>query len=656
LRAGDAALRAGDCLQDGVDAKRAQLGKDALDRSSCRRCPAPVPTHAMQLPALLHRRATRLAHTATLALCSLLLFALPAWPTAAQAQQITVQQWDFNEAAGTPLPQAANTVEGGSAWNAAIAGVATDGSGRLRIASTNTSVAYSYAPLNIESGGVFEATIVYSGWDIRNGAGSGSQRPIWNFGLRSAASTSSSLVADIELRALTSGVQMIVRDASNDYQTLTLPSTLPGALTLSLRLDKAATPQRWTLSYSIAGGDSGSFTNTLAGASQTRTPSHLFFGISGNHPGTAANPNAPPLVDSVRAAYEVLVVPDLPAQDGRPPKPGNLVTFYSGNPVQSPKQPVGGPGLLLMGGGAEVDAAFTHRAYPINNGGDIVVVRISGSSGYQNYLYSELVQQLPPELREALQPNSVMTMIVDTPAKANSEYVVDAIAKANLVWFAGGDQSAYIDTWRDTRLPGAVRAAYQRGAVIGGTSAGMVVSGEWMYDPGALQAVTSAEAVADPYRPSVVLSTGFFELPLGFNLVPEPHFANRNRMGRLLTFMARLRQDARTSLVYGIGLDEGSSLFIDRNNIGTFRRQGATSAAGYVLREDRRITQRVRVEPGQSLIYRHVLRSKFTANGQTFDFSRGLTTLPTDTLSVEGTLPSNPYADPTRVVRPEARQ
>jgi len=38
--------------------------------------------------------------------------------------------------------------------------------------------------------------------------------------------------------------------------------------------------------------------------------------------------------------------------------------------VQSPKQPVGGPGLLLMGGGTQVNAAFTQRVYPIANVSD----------------------------------------------------------------------------------------------------------------------------------------------------------------------------------------------------------------------------------------------------------------------------------------------
>lgn len=563
---------------------------------------------------------------------------------AAQAQSTLAQFWEFDDPAGTALPAAAPGFELGAQWTAAIAGVATTGTGTLRLGSAATAVAYSFAPLNINEGGVFAATIRYTGWDIRNGAASGSTRPIWNFGLRSAAGTASSLVADVQLTALAGGIDVLVRDAQSDFtaQRFQLPGALPGPLTMTLRLDRTVTPRTWRLSWQIDGGAGGTVGGNLGTTSSSRNVSHVFLGASGNFPNGGVN--APPEVDRIQVLYDELPVTFEPPVFDRPPKPSNLVTFVSGTLQQSTRPPVGGPALLLMGGGTEVDAAFTQRAYPVNNGGDIVVLRASGGNGYQNYMYSELVQQLPAHLQPLLQPNSVMTIIADTRGKANSDYVFDAVSKANLVWMAGGDQSQYIANWKGTRLAEAVRLAYQRGAVIGGTSAGMVVSGEWMYDPGAQTAVVSSEAVANPYRPSVIISTDLFGLPLGFNLVPEPHFANRDRMGRLLTFMARLRQDARTSLVYGVALDEQTSLFIDRTGTGTFQRQAA-AGNGYVLREDRRGTQRVQVAPGLPLVYRNVLRSPLTTAGQTFDFTRGQPGpgVATTLISVEGALPPAPY-------------
>lgn len=578
--------------------------------------------------------------SSALALAALLLGSAQAQPLSAQTTPLSAQRWEFNDPAGTGLPAVANGVAQGSAWTANLAGVATDGSGALRLGYNSSSTAYSYAPLNINEAGVYITTVVFRGWDIKNGANSGSSRPIFNLGLRSAASTSSSLIADVQFTATTSGVSMVVRDSASDFPTTTLPSQLTAALTVTLRVDRSISPASYTLIYAIEGGASGSYTGTLSATSSSRLPSHVNLAVSGNLPNGGAN--AAPLVERLEIGYTEAQLVLLPPANGRPGKPASLVNYLSGNPVQSTRAPLGGPALLLMGGGAEVDAAFTQRAYPVINGGDIVVLRVTGGNGYQNYLYSELVQQLPEHLRLSLQPNSVETLIVDGIAKANSDYVAQAVGRANMVWIAGGDQSQYIQFWRGTALGRAVLEAYKRGAVIGGTSAGMVVSGEWMYDPGAQLAVTSAEAVANPYRPSMILSTtDLFGLPLGFNLIPEPHFANRDRMGRLLSFMARLRQDARTSLIHGIGLDEGASLFIGADRIGHFDSQTG-NGRGYVLAEDRRRTTRVQVAPGLPLIYRDVLRYRLEP-GQRFDFARGLSTASSSLISVNGSLPVNPY-------------
>ncbi len=325
----------------------------------------------------------------------------------------------------------------------------------------------------------------------------------------------------------------------------------------------------------------------------------------------------------------------------RPAKPSTLTNYFNGSPTDSPAAPVGGPALLLMGGGSEVDLAFTTRAYPILNGGDIVVLRASGSNGYQSYFFTSLPAQLPAATRARLQPNSVETLLVNSRAKANLDYVRYALDHAELIWMAGGDQSDYTTFWRGTAVETALRAAYQRGAVIGGTSAGAQVLGEYIYDPVNVTAVTSAEAVANPYRANILVSTDFLQFPLLHDTLVDAHFANRDRMGRLLAFMARLRQDARTSLITGIGVDENTSLFIDAAGLGTVQVDSGSGRA-YVLREDRLDTTRPRVAPGLPLIYSRVRRTRLAA-GQTFTFPTGATTGATTLLDVNGALPVSPY-------------
>lgn len=560
-----------------------------------------------------------------------------------------VQAWEFNQSSGTSLSASVNAVGGGSAWSGNLTGVTQTGAGDLRLAYNSTSAAYRYASLGSNSSGLYTLTAVFYNWRIFNGANTGTTRPIVYLGFRSAASTASSLVADIALTARSNGVEVAVRDAASDFIVATLPNQLPGVLTLTLTVNKSVTPNTYSLDYAISGGVSGTSNGTLGTVSGGRAISHLSMGASGRFTGSS---NLPHQLDRLQVAYGTGAPPPPPPPPppgggGLPPppatraaKPSGLITYLSGNNAYSTKAPVGGPGVLLMGGGAEVDAAFVNDAYPVANGGDIVVLRTAASTGYQAYLFTDIPALIPSALRPALQPDSVETLVVDSVAKANSAYVAEAVTYANLIFIAGGDQSEYLNFWKGTALETALRNAYARGAVIGGTSAGMAVNGEWIYDPDGVTAATSATAVANPYNSAMLFSTDFLDLPLAYDLITETHFANRDRMGRALAFMARLRQDG-VPAITGVALDDGTSFYINSNRLGTFRRQG-TSGAGYILREGAN-TQRVRVTPGQSLIYRNVLRTKLTTNGDTFNLDTGASNRTPTTVSVEGALPVSPY-------------
>lgn len=320
--------------------------------------------------------------------------------------------------------------------------------------------------------------------------------------------------------------------------------------------------------------------------------------------------------------------------DPRPTKPGNLQNWLTGNAADSGRQPVNGPALLLMGGGVENDEAFTLRAFPVANGGDVVILRTSGSNGYNDYLYNLTTG--------ATRPDSVETLLLDTRDKANSDYAEWVIRNAELVFIAGGDQSDYLNQWQGTRAQTALQAAYDRGAVVGGTSAGLAVQGEFVYDPDGVTAVTSAEAIANPYRGSILFNSGFLDTPLMEDVITDSHFAQRDRMGRLLAFMARLRQDNTTGRIVGVGIDETTSLFVDRTGLARADGDGAV----YVVEEDA-ATQRTQVVSGQPLVYRNLQRTKLV-EGQTFHFGTGAHTGARTVIGVDGRnatpfTPANPY-------------
>jgi cyanophycinase-like exopeptidase len=78
--------------------------------------------------------------------------------------------------------------------------------------------------------------------------------------------------------------------------------------------------------------------------------------------------------------------------------------------------------------------------------------------------------------------------------------------------------------------------------------------------------VTSAQALANPFDERVTIESKFLAFPPLRGVVTDSHFARRDRMGRLLVFLARIwhtgRKDAR-----GIGIDEGTCVLIEPDGV-----------------------------------------------------------------------------------------
>lgn len=252
---------------------------------------------------------------------------------------------------------------------------------------------------------------------------------------------------------------------------------------------------------------------------------------------------------------------------GPPAPPADLQRWLVGDPADRIAQPRAG--VILMGGGPDVDAAFAWQRDRID-GGDVVVLRASGADGYDAYLHDDIGGV-----------DSVETLRVDTQALAASPYVRWALDHAEAVFLAGGDQAVYLDAWAGSPVAEALDAAFARGAVVGGTSAGCAVLGEIVYSA-SNGTVYSDEALADPYGPYSTLTRRFVELAPLVGVVTDTHFAARDRMGRLLTFAARAIRDRWAARPLGLGIDEGTALVIDDAGLGTVLGAGAV----YVLAPD----------------------------------------------------------------------
>ena len=211
-----------------------------------------------------------------------------------------------------------------------------------------------------------------------------------------------------------------------------------------------------------------------------------------------------------------------------------------------------GSGICMMGGASESDEAmiwFLNKA----NGGDVVVLRASGSDGYNDYFYSQLGVTI----------NSVRTFVVDNEEGATSTYLLDKVEKAEAIWFAGGDQYDYVSFFKDNALENALNNFINvKGGVIGGTSAGMAILGSG-YFSAQNGTVTNAQALSNPYHNRMTLGyNDFLEIPFMSDIITDTHYDDPDRRARHSTFLARYATD-NSSRAFGIACNEYTAVCVD---------------------------------------------------------------------------------------------
>lgn len=221
-------------------------------------------------------------------------------------------------------------------------------------------------------------------------------------------------------------------------------------------------------------------------------------------------------------------------------------SWIVGDTADVKTHPLGG--VLLAGGSTDVDVAMRWFLRQ-SGGGDVLVLRASGSDGYNDYLYRRLGETV----------NSVETILFTDRISASDPVLIRKIQRAEAIFFAGGDQGNYVRFWRGTPVADAVNERIQAGAVVGGTSAGCGILGG-IYFSALNGSVTTEEALANPYDKRVAVHRDdFLSQPLLANTITDMHYSARNRQGRQLVFMARAATDWHIR-PRGIGVDEKTAV------------------------------------------------------------------------------------------------
>ena len=227
-----------------------------------------------------------------------------------------------------------------------------------------------------------------------------------------------------------------------------------------------------------------------------------------------------------------------------------------------------------MGGGVDVPSAFTFMINEMaacadgstGNPGNFVVVRAGGNPAYDSYINK---QGTVGAVITIVVPDRDSAIAVGDPTNEVGQQVQALLRTAGAIWLTGGDQGDYYNFWKGTAVEQLISNQVQQyGIPIGGTSAGMMILSEYNYIPDV--AYSSSYALSNPTFMQKWLKRDFWSSKdktpfyLLSDTVTDSHFDTRDRMGRLVTFLADVitMRWSNAAGARAIGVDQETALLL----------------------------------------------------------------------------------------------
>ena len=286
------------------------------------------------------------------------------------------------------------------------------------------------------------------------------------------------------------------------------------------------------------------------------------------------------------------------------------------------------PTLFIIGGAEDRvgRASLLRRFVKLSGGRSARMVIIPTASSFQAEVvaaYTEVFERFGVTQISVVNPSS------RDPRGRDAE--VEALDAATGVFISGGNQLVLSQYFAGTPLGAALHRAHERGAVIGGTSAGASIMSEFM--------IALGQDGAVPLQRSSGVSQG---LGLVKGVVIDQHFAERARYGRLMAVIAR------SPGLLGIGIDEDTAIEV---TAGRFTVHGRSTA--FVIDCSSAVTDAPDARRYAPLLVSGAVVHALPA-GSTFDLATrrlaGFVEQHPDTVIVAET--AKPEAEPTGVLRP----
>ena len=201
-------------------------------------------------------------------------------------------------------------------------------------------------------------------------------------------------------------------------------------------------------------------------------------------------------------------------------------------------------GTLVLIGGATTPGGAALGAFVTRSGGQTGgrIVVLTSASGHPVVS----ARQWRRDLRAA-GCHHVESPLVTTREQATDPRIVETINAADGIFLGGGDQIKLVSVIGGTPVGEAVRDAYVRGVVIGGTSAGA----------SALAKTTLAGNEVDEHGQLVEQYIGPGLGLMRHPMLVDTHFSQRRRLYRLFVALAEFPE------LLGLGIDENTALVVE---------------------------------------------------------------------------------------------
>lgn len=209
-----------------------------------------------------------------------------------------------------------------------------------------------------------------------------------------------------------------------------------------------------------------------------------------------------------------------------------------------PGEPTAGPaevasGSLVIVGGGGMPRAIVERFVQLAGGEQARIVVLPTAVSRAEAFASQ-----PPGFLTRAGVASVRMLPQSRTDEVTSDEFREALQSATGVWFDGGRQWNFVDAYENTPAVELFHDVLRRGGVIGGSSAGATIQGEYLVR-------------GHPLGNQVMMAEGYER---GFGFLPgvaiDQHFTQRGRQVDLVPVIRRHRK------LIGIGIDEATALVV----------------------------------------------------------------------------------------------